>query len=87
MDGAYFLTFSNQCWLSVRLDAVGNLIVLTIGILVVTSRLSINPSISGLVLSSIISVVQYLQYSVRQLADVENNMNSTERLYYYAAKL
>jgi ATP-binding cassette subfamily C (CFTR/MRP) protein 1 len=87
MDGAYFLTFSNQCWLSVRLDIVGNLMVFTIGILVVTSRLSVNPSISGLVLSCIISVVQYLQYSVRQLADVENNMNSVERLYYYAANL
>jgi ABC-type multidrug transport system fused ATPase/permease subunit len=87
MDGAYFLTFSNQCWLSVRLDAVGNLMVLTTGILVVTSRLSVNPSIGGLVLSCIISVVQYLQYSVRQLAEVENNMNSTERLLYYAANL
>ncbi|KAH6646530.1 P-loop containing nucleoside triphosphate hydrolase protein [Truncatella angustata] len=87
MDGAYFLTFANQCWLSVRLDAIGNLMVLTIGILVVTSRLSVNPSISGLVLSCIISVVQYLQYSVRQFAEVENNMNSTERLHYYATKL
>jgi ATP-binding cassette, subfamily C (CFTR/MRP), member 1 len=87
MDGAYFLTFANQCWLSVRLDAIGNLMILVIGILVVTSRLSVNPSISGLVLSSMISVVQYLQYSVRQLADVENNMNSTERLYHYAANL
>jgi len=87
MDGAYFLTFSNQCWLSVRLDLVGNLMVFTIGILVVTSRLSVNPSISGLVLSCIISVAQYLQYSVRQLAEVENNMNSVERLYHYVANL
>ncbi|KAI4855441.1 ABC multidrug transporter-like protein, partial [Aureobasidium sp. EXF-8846] len=87
MDGAYFLTFANQCWLSVRLDAAGNAMVLTVGILVVTSRLSINPSVSGLLLSSIISVVQYLQYSVRQLAEVENNMNSTERLHHYAVNL
>ncbi|KAH8893546.1 P-loop containing nucleoside triphosphate hydrolase protein [Thozetella sp. PMI_491] len=59
MDGAYFLTFANQRWLSVRLDAIGNLLVLTTGILIVTSRLSVNPSISGLVLSCIISVAQY----------------------------
>ena len=87
MDGAYFLTFANQCWLSVRLDLIGNLIVLTVGILIVTSRLSVNPSISGLVLSSILSVAQYFQYSVRHFADMENNMNSTERLHYYAEKI
>ena len=87
MDGAYFLTFANQCWLSVRLDFIGNLIVLTVGILIVTSRLSVNPSISGLVLSSILSVAQYFQYSVRHFADMENNMNSAERLNYYAARI
>ena len=36
MDGAYFLTYANQRWLSVRLDAVGTLLVFTVGILVVT---------------------------------------------------
>ncbi|KAH0363074.1 P-loop containing nucleoside triphosphate hydrolase protein, partial [Aureobasidium melanogenum] len=87
MDGAYFLSFANQCWLSIRLDAAGNAMVLAVGILVVTSRLSINPSISGLLLSSIVSVVKYLQYSVRQLAEVENNMKSAERLHHYAASI
>jgi ATP-binding cassette subfamily C (CFTR/MRP) protein 1 len=87
LDGAYFLTFANQCWLSVRLDLIGNLIVFTVGILIVTSRLSVDPSFSGLVLSSILSVAQYFQYSVRNFADMENNMNSTERLHYYATKI
>jgi ABC-type multidrug transport system fused ATPase/permease subunit len=81
------LTFANQCWLSVRLDLIGNLTVLTVGILIVTSRLSVNPSISGLVLSSILSVAQYFQYTVRHFADMENNMNSTERLHHYATKI
>lgn len=87
MDGAYFLTFANQCWLSVRLDLIGNMIVFTVGILIVTSRLSVNPSFSGLVLSSILSVAQYFQYSVRHFADMENNMNATERLHYYATNI
>ncbi|KAJ8608780.1 hypothetical protein MRB53_039465 [Persea americana] len=47
MDGAYFLTFANQRWLSTRLDAIGNLLVFVTGILVVTSRFSINPSTAG----------------------------------------
>ncbi|KAK4540267.1 hypothetical protein LTR36_009672 [Oleoguttula mirabilis] len=87
MDGAYFLTFGNQRWLSTRLDAVGNLLVFTVGILVVTSRFSINPSTGGLVLSYILTIVQMIQFTVRQLAEVENNMNSTERIHYYGNKL
>ncbi|GAB7349652.1 hypothetical protein MBLNU459_g0328t1 [Dothideomycetes sp. NU459] len=87
MDGAYFLTFSNQRWLSVRLDAIGTILVFVTGILVVTSRFNVNPSIAGLVLSYILSVVQMIQFTVRQLAEVENNMNSTERIHYYGTEL
>lgn len=87
MNSAYFLTFSNQRWLSIRLDVIGNLLVFTVGILVVTSRFTINPSIGGLVLSYILSIVQMITFTVRQLAEVENNMNSTERLHYYATQL
>ena len=87
MNGAYYLTFSNQRWLSVRLDMIGNLLVFTVGILVVTSRFSVNPSIGGLVLSYILGIVQMLQFSVRQLAEVENAMNAVERLQYYGTQL
>lgn len=87
MDSAYFLTFSNQRWLSVRLDLIGNLLVFTTGILVVTSRFNVSPSIAGLVLSYILSIVQMIQFTVRQLAEVENGMNATERLHYYGTQL
>ncbi|KAI9818105.1 MAG: hypothetical protein M1827_000730 [Pycnora praestabilis] len=87
MDGPYYLTFANQRWLSVRLDTIGNLLVLTTGILVVTSRFDVSPSIGGLVLSYILSIVQMIQFTVRQLAEVENAMNATERLHYYGTQL
>lgn len=87
MNSAYYLTFSNQRWLSVRLDMIGNLLVFTTGILVVTSRFNVSPSISGLVLSYILSIVQMIQFTVRQLAEVENNMNATERVHYYGTQL
>ncbi len=87
MDSAYFLTFSNQRWLSVRLDCIGNLLVFTTGILVVTSRFNVSPSIAGLVLSYILSIVMMIQFTVRQLAEVENAMNATERLHYYGTEL
>lgn len=87
MNSAYYLTFSNQRWLSVRLDCIGNLLVFTTGILVVTSRFDVQPSIAGLVLSYILSIVQMIQFTVRQLAEVENAMNSTERIHYYGTEL
>lgn len=87
MNSAYYLTFSNQRWLSVRLDTIGNLLVFTTGILVITSRFNVSPSISGLVLSYILSIVQMIQFTVRQLAEVENAMNATERIHYYGTEL
>ena len=87
MNSAYYLTYANQRWLSVRLDTIGNILVFTTGILVVTSRFNVSPSISGLVLSYILSIVQIIQFTVRQLAEVENGMNSTERIYYYGTEL
>lgn len=87
MNSAYYLTFSNQRWLSVRLDMIGNILVFVVGILVVTSRFSVDPSIGGLVLSYIVSIVQMLQFSVRQLAEVENGMNAVERLRHYGSEL
>jgi ATP-binding cassette subfamily C (CFTR/MRP) protein 1 len=87
MNSAYFLTFSNQRWLSTRLDLIGNMLVFVTGILVVTSRFNVSPSIAGLVLSYILSIVQMIQFTVRQLAEVENGMNATERLNYYGTQL
>ncbi|XWX00119.1 hypothetical protein V2A60_008136 [Cordyceps javanica] len=87
MNGAYYLTFANQRWLSVRLDMIGNLLVFVVAILVVTSRFSVSPSTGGLVLSYMLSIVQMLQFSIRQLAEVENGMNAVERLRYYGHEL
>ncbi len=87
MDSAYYMTFSNQRWLSMRVDIIGVFVVFVTGILVITSRFNVNPSIAGLVLSYVLVLVQMLQFTVRQLAEMENGMNSTERLHYYGTQL
>lgn len=87
MDSAYYLTFANQRWLSVRLDAIGIIMTFVTGVLVVTSRFNVSPSISGLVLSYLLTTVQMFQFTVRQAAEVENYMNSTERVQYYGAHI
>ncbi|KAF3928827.1 hypothetical protein AA313_de0206435 [Arthrobotrys entomopaga] len=87
MDSAYFITFANQRWLSIRLDIVSLGLVFTTAILVVTSRFHTNPSTAGVVLSYILQVVGIIQFMIRQLAEVENAMNSTERIHYYGTQL
>jgi ATP-binding cassette, subfamily C (CFTR/MRP), member 1 len=87
MDSAYFLTMANQRWLSVRLNAVGTALVFVTGILIVASRLSVVPGIAGLVIAYVFMIVQTLQFTIRQFAEVENKMNATERLHYYATQL
>lgn len=87
MNGAYFITFANQRWLSCRLDIIGILLLFTTSILVVTSRFSVNPSIAGVVLSYVLQIVMMLQMMIRQLAEVENAMNATERIHFYGTEL
>lgn len=87
MNGAYYLSFANQRWLTLRLDAIGNLLIFIIGILVVTSRFNVDPSIGGLVLSYVLSVVQMLQMSIRQLSEVDKGMISVERVRYFGEEL
>ncbi|KAI9836095.1 MAG: hypothetical protein M1819_001709 [Sarea resinae] len=87
MNSAYYLTVANQRWLTFRLDCVGNLLVFVTGILVATSKINVSPSIAGVILSSVLPVVQLMQATVRQFAEVENSMNATERLHYYYTTL
>ena len=84
MNRAYFLTIINQRWLGLRLDLVGDTLLFIVAMLVVTSRFSVPPSISGVVLSNCVVVVLTMGLTTRQFAEVENDMNSTERLHSYA---
>ena len=87
MNRAYFITIIDQRWLGIRLDFVGDILVFVVAILVVTSRFSVSPSISGLVLSYCIQIVAIMGWMVRQFAEVENNMNATERVHHYATAI
>lgn len=87
MNSAYFLTFAAQCWLSIRLDIVGNVLALTTCLLVVTDKFKINPSTSAVILSYVLQLIGMIQFMVKQLAEMENSMNSTERIYHYGNEL
>ncbi|KAI1344554.1 P-loop containing nucleoside triphosphate hydrolase protein [Xylariaceae sp. FL0016] len=84
MNSATFLSSAIQRWLNLRLDLLGVAFLLVMGIFVIVDRDTRNPSTSGLVMSLTINAIQVLQVVVREWADVENAMNSTERIYSYA---
>ncbi|KAH9031754.1 ABC transporter [Lactarius pseudohatsudake] len=84
---AYWMTVTNQRWLGIRLDLLGTLLILVIAMLTVGTRFSVSPAQTGVSLSYILSVQQSFGWMVRQLAEVENNMNSVERIVYYARDL
>lgn len=81
---AYWLTVTNQRWLGIRLDFLGGMLTFIVALLAVGTRFVISPAQTGLVLSYILSVQQAFGWMVRQTAEVENNMNSVERIDYYA---
>ncbi|EKM58203.1 uncharacterized protein PHACADRAFT_116921 [Phanerochaete carnosa HHB-10118-sp] len=84
---AYWLTVTNQRWLGIRLDFLGILLTFVVSVLTVGTRFHISPSQTGVTLSYIISVQQAFGWLVRQSAEVENDMNSVERIIHYANEL
>lgn len=81
------LTVVNQRWLGIRLDLLGILLTFVVAILTVVARFSISPAQTGVTLSYIISVQQAFGWLVRQSAEVQNDMNSVERIVHYSTEL
>ncbi|KAJ3775268.1 ABC transporter [Lentinula raphanica] len=84
---AYWLTVTNQRWLGIRLDFLGTILTFVVALLTVGTRFTISPSQTGVVLSYILSIQQAFGWLVRQSAEVENDMNSVERVVYYVEEI
>jgi len=84
---AYYLTIVNQRWLGISLDFMGAILTLSVALIAVTESENINPSQIGLALSYILTIQMAFTFAVRQLAEVENDMNSVERLLHYGNEL
>nr|GAT42790.1 ABC protein [Mycena chlorophos] len=81
---ALFLTVTNQRWLAVRLDALGSILVFLIGVLVAVGIHGVSAAEVGLILTYATSLTQMFAVTTRLSAEVENYMNSTERVVQYA---
>ena len=79
----YYPTFVSSRWLSVRLEAIANLIIFFTSLLAVLSRGSLDPGVAGLALSYALNVTSALNMLVRTMSEVETNMVSVERISEY----
>ncbi|UZJ54083.1 hypothetical protein CBS101457_003403 [Exobasidium rhododendri] len=84
---AYWLSIACQRWLNIRLDFFGALLCLGVALLVVGLQDSIPASAGGVVLSYIVTMQTMFGQMIRQSAEIENNMNSIERLLHYATQI
>ncbi|CAE6417184.1 unnamed protein product [Rhizoctonia solani] len=80
---AYFMTIACQRYLGVRLDFLGNLLILGIGLIAVGFRTNADPSKLGVVLTYALTITQTFSQMVTQLAQVEQDMNTVERIVHY----
>ncbi|KAG2004754.1 ATP-binding cassette transporter [Coprinopsis cinerea AmutBmut pab1-1] len=81
---AYYMMITIQRWLAVRLDLIGNLLLLGIVLFAAGFRNSVNPARIGVVLTYTLSITQFFSEMVAQYAQIEQNMNAVERVLHYA---
>ena len=78
---AKFAVETTQIWLSMRLEVLGALVVLSTGICVVAT--SVEPGLAGLALAYSLNIVINLNMTVQQATLVESQMNAVERIVEY----
>ncbi|GBG28038.1 ATP-binding cassette transporter abc3 [Hondaea fermentalgiana] len=81
--GAYYLSIAANRWLAVRLEYIGNILVLACALCLVAFGGAINPAFAGLCLSYSLQVTQSLNWTVRMSVELENNVVSVERINEY----
>ncbi|AOA64756.1 ATP-binding cassette (ABC) transporter [Komagataella phaffii CBS 7435] len=87
MNEASFITNVAQRWLAVILDTIGAGFAFLITMLCVTRQFDIGPSSVGLLVTYLFQIVGQMSLLIRSITQLENNMNSVERLYEYSYNL
>ncbi|KAM5532134.1 hypothetical protein V8D89_014227 [Ganoderma adspersum] len=80
---AYYMTIAIQRWLGVRLDILGNILILGICLFAAGFRHTVDPSKIGVVLTYTLSITQSFSTLVSNYAQNEQNFNAVERILYY----
>ena len=81
----YLYWFATSRWLGLRLDMVAIIFLTTIIVVVLLLNAfgGVNVGFIGLVMSYVLQLLTFVQWAVRQSAEVENQMISVERIIEY----
>jgi ATP-binding cassette, subfamily C (CFTR/MRP), member 1 len=79
----YYPSIIANRWLAVRLEMVGNSIILFSALFAVMSRGSLSAGLVGLSVSYALQITQTLNWLVRMTSDVETNIVAVERIKEY----
>ncbi|XP_075422206.1 multidrug resistance-associated protein 1-like isoform X3 [Ascaphus truei] len=81
---AYYPSIVSNRWLAIRLEFVGNCIVLFASLFAVVSKHSLSPGLVGLSVSYALQVTTYLNWLVRMSSELETNIVAVERVKEYS---
>ncbi|KAM9817691.1 ATP-binding cassette sub-family C member 3 [Neosynchiropus ocellatus] len=81
---SYYPGVVSNRWLGVRIEFIGNCIVLFAAMFAVIGKESLNPGLVGLSLSYALQVTMSLNWMVRMTSDLENNIVAVERVKEYS---
>uniref|UniRef100_A0A3B3ZRN1 Uncharacterized protein n=1 Tax=Periophthalmus magnuspinnatus TaxID=409849 RepID=A0A3B3ZRN1_9GOBI len=81
---SYYPGIVSNRWLGVRIEFIGNCIVLFAALFAVTGKENLSPGLVGLSVSYALQVTMSLNWMVRMTSDLENNIVAVERAKEYS---